>query len=307
MTISESNLLFPCAKRCQIAFLIIFIVMSIPVYSQSRIPLPHETTHALPYPAAEQQYRSALWGSELISNISTPELLLFEPVQENKNGASVILAPGGGLYVLSIMGEGIQVAEWLTEKGFTVFILKYRLVPTQGDGAVAISEHLSQDAPEMYQNVEEVLPYAIQDGIQAVKTVRTLSDQYGLDPQRVALMGFSAGGAVSMGVLYEAEPEDRPDFFIPVYAWTSVYPVQDAPESAPPMLVICATNDGLDLAKGSVELYQSWVQKGFSAGLQMYAQGGHGFGMRKQGLPSDNWIERFYEWAVAEGMAGKAP
>lgn len=278
------------------------MVMSTSAFSQSIIQLPNASFHSLPYPTPERQYRSELWGSELISNIANPALLVFKPAEEKKNGASVILAPGGGLYVLSIMGEGIHVAEWLTDKGFTVFILKYRLVPTQGDGAVEISEHLSRNAPEMFQKVGEVLPYSIQDGIEAVKTVRSLSDSLGLDPKRIGLMGFSAGGAVAMGVLYEAKPEERPDFFVPVYAWTTVYPVQSPPENAPPMLVICATNDGLDLAKGSVELYQSWVENGNSAGLQMYAQGGHGFGMRKQGLPSDNWIERFYEWIIAEGL-----
>lgn len=297
-------------------FFILYFGFSSPVNSQSMavqptpqhiISLPFSSTHSLPYPTPERQYRSDLWGSQLISNISEPALMVFEPKAEKRNGAAVILAPGGGLYVLSVMGEGVQVAEWLVDKGFTVFILKYRLVPTTGDGAAEISKLLASNSSELFDKVGEVLPFSIQDGIEAMRHVRGHATEYGIDPNRIGMMGFSAGGAVAMGVMYESEPEDHPDFFVPVYSWTTVYPVQEAPLNAPPMLVICATDDGLDLAKGSVELYQSWLQTGASAGLIMYSKGGHGFGMRKQGLPSDDWIERVYEWIVSENMVADKP
>ncbi len=276
--------------------------MAVQPTPQTTITLPYRSTHSLPYPTPERQYRSDLWGSQLISNISEPALMVFEPDAEKRNGAAVILAPGGGLYVLSVMGEGVQVAEWLVDKGFTVFILKYRLVPTSGDGAAEISKHLASNSSELFEKVEEVLPFSIQDGIEAMKYVRGHASKYGIDPNRIGMMGFSAGGAVAMGVMYASEPQDRPDFFVPVYSWTTVYPVQEAPVDAPPMLVICATDDGLDLAKGSVELYQSWLRSGASAGLIMYSKGGHGFGMRKQGLPSDEWIVRVYEWIISENL-----
>ena len=115
-------------------------------------------------------------------------------------------------------------------------------------------------------------------------------------------MGFSAGGAVTMGVAYNYDKENRPDFIVPVYPWTTALPVQVAPKDAPPMLVICASDDPLGLASGSIELYSSWLTAQKTVGLHMYAKGGHGFGMKKQNLPSDNWIQLFYDWSIAEGI-----
>ena len=79
-------------------------------------------------------------------------------------------------------------------------------------------------------------------------------------------------------------------------------PVQEVPADAPPMFVICASDDPLGLAPGSIKLYSSWLKAKKPVGLQMYAKGGHGFGMKKLGLPSDTWIERFYDWSVAQGI-----
>jgi len=105
-----------------------------------------------------------------------------------------------------------------------------------------------------------------------------------------------------MGVAFNYSKENRPDFLVPVYPWTTVMGEYKVPVDAPPMLVICASDDPLDLAKGSVELYSNWLKNDKPTGLHMYSKGGHGFGMKKQALPSDNWIERFYEWSLAEGI-----
>ena len=100
-----------------------------------------------------------------------------------------------------------------------------------------------------------------------------------------------------MGVGYSGAGQSAPDFIVPVYPWTDAYPVATPPDGAPPMLVICASDDPLGLAKGSVELYSAWRAAGKTAALHMYSKGGHGFGMQAQGLPSDTWIERFYDWS----------
>ncbi|MGI9550268.1 MAG: alpha/beta hydrolase, partial [Aurantibacter sp.] len=76
----------------------------------------------------------------------------------------------------------------------------------------------------------------------------------------------------------------------------------EVPEDAPPMLVICASDDPLGLAPGSANLYSAWLKGGKAVELHMYSKGGHGFGMKKQNLPSDDWIQRFYDWSVAEGI-----
>jgi acetyl esterase/lipase len=115
-------------------------------------------------------------------------------------------------------------------------------------------------------------------------------------------MGFSAGGAVAMGVTFNYSKENRPNFIVPVYAWMNVVGPYRVPDDAPPMLAICASDDPLDLASKSINLYSNWLKAEKSAGLHMYSKGGHGFGMKKQGLPSDHWIARFHDWAMAEGL-----
>jgi acetyl esterase/lipase len=102
--------------------------------------------------------------------------------------------------------------------------------------------------------------------------------------------------------IYNYDEKNRPDFLVPVYAWTDVIAVKEPRINVPPTLLICATDDPLGLAKGSIALYESLRKSGKSVALHMYAKGGHGFGMKKQGLPSDNWIQRFYEWAVSERL-----
>ena len=152
------------------------------------------------------------------------------------------------------------------------------------------------------ERVMPVLPYSYADGLSAIAYVRENSESFKIDPKKIGFMGFSAGGAVTMGVAYNYSEANRPDFLVPVYAWTLVMPVQEVPADAPPMFVICASDDPLGLAPGSIELYSSWLKAKKPIGLQMYAKGGHGFGMKKQGLPSDTWIERFYDWSVAQGI-----
>jgi len=201
------------------------------------------------------------------------------------NGTSVIIAPGGGLYALSIESEGTAVAKWLNEQGITAFVLKYRLVPTGEDGVQEITEEGNTDPKRIGERVAPVLPLSIADGLSAISYVRSNASALKLNPNKIGFMGFSAGGAVTMGVTYNYSKANRPDFIVPIYPWTTVLPVQAAPENAPPMLVICATDDPLGLASGSVELYTSWLKAQKSVGLHMYTKGGHGFGMKEQGLP----------------------
>jgi len=132
--------------------------------------------------------------------------------------------------------------------------------------------------------------------------VREHAEELQIDKNKVGFMGFSAGGAVAMGVSYYYTPESRPNFLVPVYPWTEVMPIKRPRKNAPPMLVVCASNDPLGLAPGAISLYNSWLNNGLSVGLHMYSKGGHGFGMRTKNLASDNWIEQFYQWATDEGF-----
>lgn len=282
-------------------FLTVSCLFPLAVKSQKVIPLESRKIPDVNYSQPEKQYFSEAWQTEVITNVSEPQLLAFEAKGKN-SGTAVIIAPGGGLYAHSINSEGIDVAKWLSERGITAFVLKYRLVPTEKDGSAEFGARYGSHPQEVLDKVSKVLPYSIEDGLKAVKYVRSNAAKYGINPNKIGFMGFSAGGAVTMGVGYEYQEDSRPNFLVPVYPWTTAYPVKSAPKDAPDILIVCATDDGLGLAAGSIDLYGAWYQRGKNVSLHMYARGGHGFGMKKQHLPSDHWIERFLEWAVAEKL-----
>lgn len=287
-------------KRFQL--LLFFMVLSITISAQEVVPLPFVEIPEVTFDRDETQYFSKLWGTTVVTNVSKPTLTVYEPTAEKKTGTSVIIAPGGGLYALSINSEGTDVANWLVTKGITAFILKYRLVPTGEDGVAEINELGQKNPMQLMKNVAQVMPYSVVDGLNAVEYVRTNAQKYGLDPNKIGFMGFSAGGAVSMGVTYNSETKNQPNFLVPVYPWTTAMPVQTPSDNAPPMLIICATDDALGLAQGAIDLYTSWFKAQKNVALHMYSKGDHGFGMRIKGFPSDHWIERFYEWAKVEGL-----
>lgn len=269
-------------------------------FAQEIIEIPYNKSTETTWEGGEKAFFTNLWATDVVTNVSVPSMQVFRP--ENPNGTSVIIAPGGGLYALSIKSEGTAVAEWLNEKGVTAFVLKYRLVPTGEDGVQEITDDASKNPQLIADRVKPVMPYSIQDGLAAISYVREHAENFKINPNKIGFMGFSAGGAVTMGVGYNYTDTNKPDFLVPVYPWTTVYPVQEVPKDAPPMLIICATDDPLDLAPGSIELYSSWLKAKKKVALQMFSKGGHGFGMRKKGLPSDNWIQRFHDWAIAEEL-----
>ena len=282
-------------------FLSITLSFSAGVFSQELIPLPYDKTDQISWVGDEKAYFSSIWQTEVVTNVSVPTMTLFRAKKGTANGTAVIIAPGGGLYGLSIKSEGDDVARWLSEKGITAFVLRYRLVPTGEDGV----KELGQVGKKVIENVAPVLPLSIADGLAAVDYVRSHSEALGVDKNKIGFMGFSAGGAVAMGVTLNYRVENRPDFIVPVYPWMTVLGDYQVPSDAPPMLVICASDDPLKLASESISLYQKWLDAGKSVGMHMYSKGGHGFGMRKKGLASDHWIERFYDWSQSEGIVSR--
>ncbi len=266
------------------------------------VPLPFVVPDDVEWLTPERQYYSQVWQTEVITNVAEPSLEVFRPEPEFANGAAVVIAPGGGLHALSINSEGHDVARWLMAKGITAFVLKYRLVPTDMDG---VSE-MPNNPNEYLASIKPVLPWAIADGLAAVEYVRDNAGELAIKPDRIGFMGFSAGGTVAMGVIYQATPATRPDFIVPVYPSMRGLLETAVPANAPPMFLVCASDDQLGLAPDSIDLYSRWTAAGNSAELHMFAKGGHGFGMRTQKLPSDHWIERFYDWAVGEGIVMQA-
>ncbi len=272
-------------------------------FGQEIVQLPKTEDSKIVWEGGEKEFFSNIWSTQVVTNVSQPSIEVFRPEPEMNTGAAVIIAPGGGLYALSITNEGTAVAEWLTKKGVTAFVLKYRLVPTGEDGT---AEVMTTAPKTVLEKAGEVLPYAVTDGLNAIAHVRKNAEAYGVNKNKIGFLGFSAGGAVTMGVGYSYNEENRPNFLVPVYPWTDVQPIQAPKNNAPPMFIVCASNDPLGLAGGSIALYSSMFEAKKNVSLMMYSKGGHGFGMASQGLPSDTWIERFYDWALSENLIPKS-
>ena len=286
-------------------YILYLILITQMVFAQKSIPLPLSPYETTQWEGPEKNYFSEVWQTEVITNVSIPTLEVFLAPDSLNTGTSVIIAPGGGLYALSIEREGNMVAHWLNKKGINAFVLKYRLVPSGEDGVADLNRDSERDPAAFIKGVKKVLTLSIDDGLKAMTYLRSHAKELNINPANIGFMGFSAGGAVTMGVAYTATEATLPNFLVAVYPWADAMPVQVPTENAPPLLVVCATDDPLNLAAPAVDLYTAWQEKKRPVALQMYSKGGHGFGMRKQGLPSDGWIQRFYEWIVAEGLVKK--
>jgi len=267
-------------------------------FAQEIIELPYDNPANIAWKASEQEYYSAIWNTQVITNVSKPTMEVFRPAGVKANGTGIIIAPGGGLYALSINKEGTDVARWLNQKGITAFVLKYRLVPSDNDGV----KELSEIGDKIGEKIAPILPLSIADGLSAVAYVRQHAGELGVEPDKIGFMGFSAGGTVTVGVALNADSHNNPDFLVPVYPWLTILGEYEVPEEAPPIVIVCASDDPLLLAPESVKLYTTWQDEGNPSELHMYSKGGHGFGMLKKNLPSDTWLARVYEWAVAEKL-----
>jgi acetyl esterase/lipase len=252
----------------------------------------------------ERSYFSNAWNTDVVTNVTKPTLTIYKPAARNSNGDAVVICPGGGFMALSISSEGTEVAKWLTARGMTAFVLKYRLAHTEGD-ATEEFRRLSQDRSKLSEVIGKTIPLSIADGIAAVAYVRKHAPEWSLSADRVGIIGFSAGGTLAASAGLRYTPESRPAFAAPIYAAASRLRDLPVPVDAPPLFVAAATDDSLGLAPDSVDLYSRWMAAHKSAELHMYAKGGHGFGMRKQGLPSDGWIDRFGDWLEMQGWLGK--
>ena len=281
----------------KITFFLVFLI-AYAAKAQEVITLPNSISTDLKWEGEEKEYYSSIWETQVVTNVSSPTLEVFKANPMLANGTSVIIAPGGALFAHSILKEGKDVARWLAEKGITAFVLKYRLYPTGEDGVKEIMDLREKSVPM----AQRVLPLAVTDGMNALAHVRKNAREYEIDPKKVGFMGFSAGGAVTLGVTFESEEADAPNFIVPVYPWMSIFEGYEIPEEAPPMLAICASDDPLLLAADTAKLYMEWIDEGHTAEMHLYSKGGHGFGMQRQGIPADEWIQRFYEWAIAEGL-----
>lgn len=260
----------------------------------------------------KQQEVTYLNGKQkMVRNVVTPTLTAYLPERAKANGTAVVVCPGGGFHFLSWDSEGTEVAKWLQARGVAAFVLKYRLIDT-GATEPEFQRHLdilfgrkSADGKEVVQTPAEeaerkaIPALASADGSQALKLVRQRAAEWGITSNRIGILGFSAGGAVTMGVVMKHDAESLPNFAAPIYGGgTGGAPI---PADAPPLFILVA-NDDVGASIGSARLYSEWKTAGKSAELHIYSKGGHGFGMNQRGLPVDTWIERFGDWLRVQGL-----
>ena len=236
--------------------------------------------------------------TQLICNVTQPTLTVYQPTPDCANGTSVIICPGGAFHILAIDHEGEAVARWLAARGVTAFVLKYRLLPTDDNFAKALAD-IFVDRQRTMQRLLPIRPFALADGLQALRLVRQQAAAWCLDPHKIGMLGFSAGGRLLATVLQGYDAESRPDFAGFIYG--GLWEEFPAPSDAPPLFIAAADDDAWS-APLCVRLYQRWKAGGHPAELHIYAKGGHGFGMKQQGLPTDRWIDRFGEWLHLHGL-----
>lgn len=231
-------------------------------------------------------------GSVVI-NVVTPTITAYLPERAKAAGTGVIIAPGGAFVALAIDIEGNDVARWLQSKGIAAFVLKYRTIEKRQEG-------IPRDL-----NMDEAGKYGMADGIQAIKVVRQHAAEWGVAPNRIGFLGFSAGGMVASATLLQQDASARPNFAALIYG-APFGAMPSIPSKLPPVFMAWAQDDPVALDDVN-RFYVALKATGYKPEAHIFDAGGHGFGMRKQGTSSDDWIEDFYAWLQAHGYAKRAP
>ncbi len=235
-----------------------------------------------------------------VRNVHNPSMEVFLPTPDKANGAAIIVAPGGGHRELNVGTEGYDLTEWLNGMGVAVFILKYRLAQT----------------PNYKYTVEGE---ALQDTQRALRIIRARAEEWKINPTRVGILGFSAGGALAAladirfdrGNPSASDPIDRqssrPDFAGLVYAGWRPMDLTAPPDAAPAFLTSAGIDDQSH-ARQTVDFYNSLFSVGVPVELHIYGHGGHGGGIRnRNGIPFGTWHHRFHEWLGDLGMLNQHP
>jgi acetyl esterase/lipase len=235
----------------------------------------------------------------VLSSINTPALLPFLPAAGTATGCAVIVCPGGGHRFLAMEHEGYVVAKWLSDNGVAAFVLEYRLAKTPG-------------------SPYSVEVHALMDAQRAIRTVRSRAAAWTLNPAAIGIMGFSAGGelAALAATRYDTPVKGssdaldavdcRPDFQALFYP--DLRHPRPPPTATSPVAFLCgASDDQFGLTPGLVTYYQALTAAGVPAELHVYAQGGHGFGIREAKLAVYSWRPLFLTWLRGGGFLSSGP
>lgn len=291
-------------------FLAFFLAFSLQVLAQDGTIYPLETP-AEPnaillgtggvenQPAPETWFRQ--WDDPMARNISTATLTPFLPEPGKANGAAVIVAPGGGFSWLSLGNEGWEVAEALAKQGIAAFVLKYRLNPTPPsleDFTAWMNRPRTAPAPTTDSSQvanpprppQRDLSNQLEDAEAAYAMIVNRAKEWGVDTNRIGMIGFSAGAGLTMHSTLNSKTM-KLAFIGPIYG--GMGPVE-VPKDAPPMFNVIATDDFL--YNGQSGIIESWYKAGRPVEFHLYQNGGHGFGLGNPNRTSNRWFDAFIHW-----------
>jgi len=236
-------------------------------------------------------------GERVVSSVHRPSLTVYLPEVQSATGAGIVVMPGGGHRELWTDHEGHRVAAWLRAHGVSAFVLKYRLAREEGS-RYTVEEH------------------ALADARRALRTVKSRAAEWRVDPERLGVLGFSAGGELAALAAMRGEA-GRPDAADPIERESSrpafqvlVYPgrsesILPTPQS-PPAFLLCGADDRKDISEGLASIYLRFKQAGVPAELHVYSGVGHGFGVRDRNAgPVAHWLDRVHEWLDGRGLLKK--
>jgi acetyl esterase/lipase len=250
------------------------------------------------------QFGSGEFPNPIVRNVTHPTLTVFLPDPARATGTGVIVAPGGGFLFLSMKSEGTDVAEWFAARGVAAFVLKYRTreTPPEEAGMYRMFGALvsRSSSGEIALQMAEPARYATADAVQALSVVRAHASEWGVDPNRIGIVGFSAGARVATGLLLQSDPANRPAFAAPIYGGLFGEDIE-IPANLPPVFAAVSADDPIAL-QSSIDLVTALRASGARPEFHMFNAGGHGYGLNQQGKTSDHWIDEFYWWLQANGL-----
>ena len=263
-------------------------------------------TGPMPGATAAESWHSQ-YGSKFARNVTVATLTPFLPDPSNASGAAVIVAPGGGFRVLSMENEGSDVARALAERGVAAFVLKYRLNQTPADFeqfARASTPRPPGTSPATRPSAAEMaarIAPQIADANAAFALVRANAAKWHVDPDRIGMIGFSAGAMLTMATTLKS-PEAKPAFIGNIYGGLSA---AEVPPDAPPLFAAVAADD--PLFRLDFGLIESWRKAKRPVEFHYYEQGGHGFGMYPKETTSTGWFDAYVRWLGMHGYLRPKP
>lgn len=273
---------------------LVLVLAAAPVEEPAVVPLWEGGAPGFESRRGEPEEAKDYW----VKNVHNPSLTVFLPPKEKATGAAVVICPGGGHRLLVYNAEGVEAARFLNDLGVAAFVLKYRLGREEG-------------------SPYKIDVHAREDGLRAMRLVRARAAEWGVDPARVGIMGFSAGGEVVSMVAFgdnagdpeAADPVDRqsgrPDYLVDIYPGPLGIP-ETLPADAPPAFLLVA-NDDRGAARVIASLFQKYRDAGRPVEAHVLASGGHAFNMgnRSKLASVRGWPQRLADWLADTGILSK--